>query len=46
MNLINIIKDENGKLLADPQSVLDRWKHFFDQVIHVHGVHNVKQMYI
>jgi hypothetical protein len=23
---INIIKDENGNLLADPQSVLNRWK--------------------
>jgi hypothetical protein len=24
---INIIKDENGNLIADPQSVLNRWKH-------------------
>jgi hypothetical protein len=23
---INIIKDENGNLLADPQNVLNRWK--------------------
>jgi hypothetical protein len=40
---INIIKDENGKLLAGPQSVLNRWKNFFNQVINVHGVHDVKQ---
>jgi hypothetical protein len=36
-----IIKDENGNLLADPQNVLNRWKHFFNQV---HGVHDVRQM--
>jgi hypothetical protein len=39
-----IIKDENGNLLADPQSVLNRWKHFFNQVLNVHGVHDVRQM--
>jgi hypothetical protein len=26
---INIMKDKNGNLLADPQSVLNKWKHFF-----------------
>jgi hypothetical protein len=41
---INIIKDENGHLLADPQSVLNRWKNFFNQVLNVHGVHDVRQM--
>jgi hypothetical protein len=40
---INIIKDENGNLLADPQSVLNRWKHLFNQLLNVHGVHNVRQ---
>jgi hypothetical protein len=39
---INIIKDKNGNLLADPQSVLNRWKNFFIQVLNVHGVHNVR----
>jgi hypothetical protein len=39
---INIIKDENGNLLADPQSV-NRWKNFFNQVINIHGVHDVRQ---
>jgi hypothetical protein len=29
---INIIKDENGDLIADPQSVLNRRKKFFNQV--------------
>jgi hypothetical protein len=41
---INIIKDENGNLLADPQSVLNRWKNFFNQVLNAHGVHDVRQM--
>jgi hypothetical protein len=40
---INIIKDEKGNLLADPHSVLNRWKNFFNQVLHVHGVHDVRQ---
>jgi hypothetical protein len=39
---INIIKDENGNLLADPQSVLNRWKHFFNQVLNVHGFQDVR----
>jgi hypothetical protein len=41
---INIIKDENGNLIADPQSVLNRWKNFCNQVLNVHGVHDVRQM--
>jgi hypothetical protein len=28
---INIIKDTNGNLLADPQNVLNMWKNFFNQ---------------
>jgi hypothetical protein len=34
---ISVIKDENGNLLAYSQSVLNRWKNFFNQV------HNVRQ---
>jgi hypothetical protein len=30
---INIIKDQNGNLLADLQNVLNRWKNFFKQVL-------------
>jgi hypothetical protein len=41
---INIIKDENGNLLADPQNVLNRWKNVFNQVLNIHGVHDVRQM--
>jgi hypothetical protein len=40
---INFIKDENGNLLADPQSVLNMWKNFFSLVLNIHGVRNVRQ---
>jgi hypothetical protein len=39
---INIIKDENGNLLADPQNILNRWKNFFHRVLNVHVVHDVR----
>jgi dihydroorotase len=26
------------------QNVLNRWKNFFNQVLNVHGVHDVRQM--
>jgi hypothetical protein len=41
---INIIKDENSSLLADTQSVLNRWKNFINLVLNIRGVHNVRQM--
>jgi hypothetical protein len=41
---INIIKDENGNLLTDPQSVLNRWKNFYNQVLNVCGVYEVELM--
>jgi hypothetical protein len=41
---INIIKEQNGNLIADPQSVLNKWKNFFNQVLNIHGVHDIKQM--
>jgi hypothetical protein len=43
---INVIKDENGNLLADPLYVLNRWKIFSNQILNVHGVHDVRQMVI
>jgi hypothetical protein len=41
---INIIKNENGNLIADPQNVLNRWKNFFTQMLNVHEIHDVRQM--
>jgi hypothetical protein len=41
---INIIKDKNGNLLADSQNVFNRCKNFFNQVVNICGVHDVRQM--
>jgi hypothetical protein len=41
---INIVKDGNGNLLAYPQNVLNRRKNFFNQMLNVHAVHDVRQM--
>jgi hypothetical protein len=41
---ITITKEENDNLLADCQSVSNMWKNFFNQVLNVHGVHDVRQM--
>jgi hypothetical protein len=43
---INVIKVENGNLLADPQNVLNRWKNFFNQLLSVDGVHDGRRIYI
>jgi hypothetical protein len=43
---ISIIKDENGNLPANKQSVLNRWKNFFNQVLNIHGSHDVRQRHI
>jgi hypothetical protein len=40
----NIFEDENSCLLTDPQSDLNRWKNFFNQVLNVHVVHDIRQM--
>jgi hypothetical protein len=41
---INIIKDVNGNLIADPQNVLNRWENFLNQELNIHGIHDVRQM--
>ncbi|KAJ4448564.1 hypothetical protein ANN_10582 [Periplaneta americana] len=33
---VNVIKDENGDLLADSSSILNRWKNYFAQLLNVH----------
>jgi hypothetical protein len=39
----NLAKDDNGDLLADSHSILNRWKNYFCQLLNVHGVNNVRQ---
>jgi hypothetical protein len=41
---INIIKHQNVNPLAKSQNVLNRWKDFFNQVLNIHGVYDVRQM--
>jgi hypothetical protein len=40
----NIVKDEDGDLLADSHNSLDRWKNYFCQLLNVHNVNDVWQI--
>jgi hypothetical protein len=39
----NLVKHENGDLLADSHNILNRWKNYFSQLL---NVFNVSQKYI
>jgi hypothetical protein len=38
-----MVKEENGDLLADSHSILNRWKNYFCRLLNVHGVNDVRQ---
>jgi hypothetical protein len=38
-----MLKEENGDLLADSHSILNRWKKYFCQLLKGHGVNDVRQ---
>jgi hypothetical protein len=40
----NLVKDENGDLLADSHNILNRWKNYFSQLLDVHNVSDVRQI--
>jgi hypothetical protein len=40
----NLVKDENGDLLADSHSILNMWKNYFSQLLNVHNVSDVRQI--
>jgi hypothetical protein len=42
----NLVKDENGDLLADSHSILNWWKSYYPQLLNVHNVSDVKQIEI
>jgi hypothetical protein len=42
----NLIKDENGDLLADFHNILNRWKSYFSRLLYVHRVSDVRQIEI
>jgi len=39
----NIVKDEKVDLVADPHSIVVRWRNYFSQLFNVHGVKDVGQ---
>jgi hypothetical protein len=42
----NLMKDENGDLLADSHNILNRCKKFFCQLLNVHRVSDVRKIEI
>jgi hypothetical protein len=38
------VKDENGDLLEDSCSILNRWKNYFSQSLNVHNVSDIRQI--
>jgi hypothetical protein len=39
----NLVMDESGDLLADPQKILTRWKNYFCQLLNVQGSGGIMQ---
>jgi hypothetical protein len=39
----NLVKDENGDLLADSHNILSSWKKYVSQLLNVHNVSDVRQ---
>ncbi|PNF40027.1 hypothetical protein B7P43_G12320, partial [Cryptotermes secundus] len=39
----NLVKDENGDLLADSHNILNRWRNYYSQLLNVHRVSDVRQ---
>jgi hypothetical protein len=42
----NLVKDENGDLLADSHNILNRWKNYFSQLLNVHRASDVRPIEI
>jgi hypothetical protein len=40
----NLVKDENGDLLADSHNILNRWKNYFSKLPNVHNVSEVRHL--
>jgi hypothetical protein len=40
----NFVTDENGDLLADSNTILNRWKSYFYQLLNVHNVSDIGQI--
>jgi hypothetical protein len=42
----NVHQDEKVDLVADPHSLLPRWRNYFSRLVNVHGVNNIRQIEI
>jgi hypothetical protein len=42
----NLVKDENGDLLADSNNILNKWKNYFSQLLNLHIVSDVRHIEI
>jgi hypothetical protein len=42
----NLVKDENGDLLADSNTIVYRWKSYFFELLNVHNVNYIRQIEI
>jgi hypothetical protein len=40
----NLVKDENGNLLADSHNIFNMWKNYFSQLLNLHNVSDVRQI--
>jgi hypothetical protein len=40
----NLVKDENGDLLADSYNILNSWKNYFHKLLSVDNISDVRQM--
>jgi len=38
-----LVKDEKGELVADPHSIMARWRNYFSQLLNVHEDNDVRQ---
>ena len=38
-----IVKDEKGNLVAEPHSIMARWRNYFSQLLNVHEVNDIRQ---
>jgi len=38
-----IVKDEKGELVADPHSIMARWRNYFSHLLNVHEDNDVRQ---
>jgi hypothetical protein len=42
----NFVKDENGELLADSNTIVNTWKSYFSQLLNVHNISDARQIEI